>query len=54
MLFTDAQDGPLPGYLLLLTLTTGIADAVTILGLGKVLSANRTGTPCSSGWRWPA
>lgn len=35
--------GPLPGILLLLTVGTGLVDAVTILGLGRVFVANMTG-----------
>lgn len=39
----DPDHGPLPGLLLLLTLTTGMVDAVTIIRLGKVFTANMTG-----------
>lgn len=35
--------GPLPGLLLLLSATTGLVDAVSVLGLGKVFTANMTG-----------
>lgn len=34
---------PLPRLLLLLSLTTGLVDAVSVLGLGKVFTANMTG-----------
>ncbi|WP_156255042.1 YoaK family protein [Sandarakinorhabdus oryzae] len=34
---------PLPGLLLLLSATTGLIDAVSVLGLGKVFTANMTG-----------
>lgn len=34
---------PLPGLLLLLSVTTGMVDAVSVLGLGKVFTANMTG-----------
>jgi uncharacterized membrane protein YoaK (UPF0700 family) len=37
------EHGPLPGLLLLLTLATGIIDAVSLLGLGRVFVANMTG-----------
>ena len=46
---TAAEPGPgslrgvLPRVLLVLTLTTGIIDAVSYLGLGRVFSANMTG-----------
>ena len=46
---TAAQPGPgslralLPRILLVLTLTTGIIDAVSYIGLGRVFSANMTG-----------
>jgi uncharacterized membrane protein YoaK (UPF0700 family) len=39
----DSADGPLLGLLLLLTVTTGMVDAVTILRLGRVFTANMTG-----------
>ncbi|MBA8794110.1 uncharacterized membrane protein YoaK (UPF0700 family) [Friedmanniella endophytica] len=35
--------GPLPGILLLLTISTGVVDATSILGLGRVFVANMTG-----------
>ena len=34
---------PLPPLLIALTLTTGIVDAVSYLGLGRVFTANMTG-----------
>ena len=46
---TAPQPGPgslralLPRVLLVLTVTTGIIDAVSYLGLGRVFSANMTG-----------
>jgi len=39
----DAQHGPLPGLLLLLTMVTGLVDAVSYLRLGHVFVANMTG-----------
>ncbi|MEJ2889452.1 YoaK family protein [Actinomycetospora aeridis] len=41
-LFRGAH-GPLPALLLLLTITTGLVDAVSVLGLGRVFVANMTG-----------
>ena len=38
------RSSPLPGLLLLLSATTGLVDAVSVLGLGKVFTANMTGT----------
>lgn len=35
--------GPLPVLLLVLTITTGLVDAVSFLGLGRVFTANMTG-----------
>lgn len=37
------RSSPLPGLLLLLSATTGLVDAVSVLGLGKVFTANMTG-----------
>jgi uncharacterized membrane protein YoaK (UPF0700 family) len=34
---------PLPWLLLLLSMTTGLVDAISVLGLGKVFTANMTG-----------
>jgi uncharacterized membrane protein YoaK (UPF0700 family) len=39
----DPAHGPLPLLLLLLTLVTGLVDAVSILALGRVFVANMTG-----------
>jgi uncharacterized membrane protein YoaK (UPF0700 family) len=41
--FANPQHGPLPVLLLLLTLNTGVVDAVSILSLGRVFVANMTG-----------
>jgi uncharacterized membrane protein YoaK (UPF0700 family) len=41
--FSHPQHGPLPAILLLLTFGTGLIDAVSILGLGRVFIANMTG-----------
>jgi uncharacterized membrane protein YoaK (UPF0700 family) len=35
--------GPLPALLLLLTVATGVVDAVSLLALGRVFIANMTG-----------
>ena len=37
------RDGPLPALLLALTLSTGLIDAMSVLGLGRVFVANMTG-----------
>jgi uncharacterized membrane protein YoaK (UPF0700 family) len=42
-LVRDPSHGPLPTLLLVLTAATGIVDAVSILGLGRVFVANMTG-----------
>ena len=39
----DPAYGPLPGLLLVLTVVTGVVDAVSILSLGRVFVANMTG-----------
>jgi hypothetical protein len=39
----DPVHGPLPAPLIGLTLFTGLVDAVSILGLGRVFVANMTG-----------
>jgi uncharacterized membrane protein YoaK (UPF0700 family) len=52
---------PLPWLLLLLSATTGLVDAVSVLGLGKVFTANMTGnvvflgfaTAGTPGFSWP-
>ncbi|ALE06779.1 hypothetical protein AL755_17145 [Arthrobacter sp. ERGS1:01] len=41
--FAHPVHGPLPALLLLLTLGTGLIDAISILGLGRVFVANMTG-----------
>jgi len=38
-----AAVAPLPWLLLLLSVTTGLVDAISVLGLGKVFTANMTG-----------
>jgi len=42
-LVADPGFGPLPALLLLLTVVTGVVDAVSILALGRVFVANMTG-----------
>jgi uncharacterized membrane protein YoaK (UPF0700 family) len=37
------KHGPLPVLLLVLTMATGVVDAVSVLGLGRVFVANMTG-----------
>lgn len=39
----DPQHGPLPALLLVLTVATGVIDAVSIIALGRVFVANMTG-----------
>jgi len=39
----DDQQGPLPALLLVLTIVTGVVDAVSYLKLGRVFVANMTG-----------
>ena len=39
----ETRFGPLPGILLVLTGTTGLIDAISVLGLGHVFTANMTG-----------
>src|SRR5258705_614442 len=39
----DDKHGPLPGLLLVLTVVTGLVDAVSYLKLGHVFVANMTG-----------
>ena len=41
--FAHSVHGPLPALLLLLTFGTGLIDAISILGLGRVFVANMTG-----------
>jgi uncharacterized membrane protein YoaK (UPF0700 family) len=40
---TPAPHAALPWLLLLLSVTTGLVDAISVLGLGKVFTANMTG-----------
>jgi len=40
---TTSSAAPLPWLLLLLSVTTGLVDAISVLGLGKVFTANMTG-----------
>lgn len=41
--FDHPRHGPLPALLLVLTVATGVVDAVSILALGRVFIANMTG-----------
>jgi uncharacterized membrane protein YoaK (UPF0700 family) len=41
--YADPRHGPLPILLLVLTVNTGVVDAVSILSLGRVFVANMTG-----------
>src|SRR3954449_3642892 len=41
--FHHPRHGPLPALLLVLTVATGVVDAVSILALGRVFIANMTG-----------
>jgi len=43
------KHGPLPALLLVLTVVTGVVDAVSILRLGRVFVANMTGTAAALG-----
>ena len=40
---TPTRSDPLPWVLIVLTVTTGLVDAVSVLGLGRVFTANMTG-----------
>src|SRR5262249_4651979 len=40
---TPHRPDPLPTVLIVLTVTTGLVDAVSVLGLGRVFTANMTG-----------
>lgn len=42
-LIADPEHGPLPALMLVLTVLTGVVDAVSILSLGRVFVANMTG-----------
>jgi uncharacterized membrane protein YoaK (UPF0700 family) len=48
-LIADPRFGPLPG-LLLLTVVTGVVDAISILALGRVFVANMTGNVVFAGF----
>lgn len=58
---TQSSPSPLPWLLLLLSATTGLVDAVSVLGLGKVFTANMTGNvvflgfaaAVTPGFSWP-
>ena len=41
--FSHPEHGPLPALLILLTFGTGLIDAISIIGLGRVFVANMTG-----------
>ncbi len=43
MIADKLATSPLPWLLLLLSVTTGLVDAISVLGLGKVFTANMTG-----------
>lgn len=43
---------PLPATLLALTVVTGVLDAVSYLGLGRVFTANQTGNVVFLGFAW--
>ena len=43
MMTTPTRPDPLPMVLVVLTVTTGLVDAVSVLGLGRVFTANMTG-----------
>ncbi|HEX3786329.1 MAG TPA: YoaK family protein [Pseudonocardiaceae bacterium] len=47
---SDPAHGPLPALLLALTVATGIIDAVSVLGLGRVFVANMTGNVVFTGF----
>jgi len=40
---TPSRADPLPWVLMVLTVNTGLGDAVSVLGLGRVFTANMTG-----------
>ncbi len=40
---SDAKSASLPVLLVVLTITTGLIDAISVLGLGRVFTANMTG-----------
>lgn len=43
LMMTPRRPDPLPLILVMLTVTTGLVDAVSVLGLGRVFTANMTG-----------
>ena len=43
MMAIPRRADPLPWVLVVLTMTTGLVDAVSVLGLGRVFTANMTG-----------
>jgi uncharacterized membrane protein YoaK (UPF0700 family) len=47
--FAHPQHGPLPALLLVLTVATGVMDAVSILALGRIFIANMTGNVVFTG-----
>jgi Protein of unknown function (DUF1275) len=49
-LVADPGFGPLPGLLLVLTVVTGVVDAISILALGRVFVANMTGNVVFAGF----
>jgi uncharacterized membrane protein YoaK (UPF0700 family) len=49
-LLADPRFGPLPGLLLVMTVVTGVVDAVSILALGRVFVANMTGNVVFAGF----
>ncbi|KAA9165593.1 DUF1275 domain-containing protein [Amycolatopsis acidicola] len=48
--FSGPEHGPLPALLLVLTVTTGLIDAVSVLALGRVFVANMTGNVVFTGF----
>jgi hypothetical protein len=50
--FHHPRHGPLPALLLVLTVATGVVDAVSILALGRVFIANMTGNIVFLGFAW--
>jgi uncharacterized membrane protein YoaK (UPF0700 family) len=49
-LVDDPKHGPLPALLMVMTATTGVVDAVSILSLGRVFVANMTGNVIFAGF----
>src|SRR5256714_15048500 len=52
-LIADPAHGPLPALMLLLTVLTGVVDAVSILSLGRVFVADMTGNVVFVGFALP-